>query len=191
MLGETSQGYEMVAKNILDAKEYSLKNVMDDIYPSNYQHSDIRAYLNDGFYNSLFNEFDRQKVVNHLTDNQASSTRDVFEMRSDGKSNPYICADSNDYVYLLAYINFDQNDGYQGLLNAPQLRKALTSDYCQMLMNNNVETNNYGEYWTRSPNNEGNGNEVSYVSASGSLLGGKDAKNILGIRPAITVNFNK
>ncbi len=59
-----------------------------------------------------------------------------------------------------------------------------------MLMDNEVTANNYGEYWTRSPNNEGNGNQVSYVSASGSLLGGSDAKNILGIRPASTVNFD-
>lgn len=190
VLGKTNQGYEMVAKNILDAKEYSSKDVMDDIYPSNYEHSEIRAYLNNDFYNSLFNEFDRQKVVHHLIDNQASTTRDVFEIRSDGKANPYVCGNTNDYVYLLAYVNFDQDEGYQGLLNAPQLRKAFTSDYCQMLMDNEVTANNYGEDWTRSPNNQGDGYQVSYVNASGTLQGGTNTNNILGIRPAITVNFD-
>ncbi len=109
VLGKTNQGYEMVAKNILDAKVYSSKVVIDGIYPSNYEHSEIRAYLNNDFYNSLFNEFDRQKVVNHLTDNQASTTRDVYQMHPDRIPNPYVCRNTNDYVYLLAYVNFDQD----------------------------------------------------------------------------------
>lgn len=187
VLGENEQGYEMVSKTILDAQAFSTKEATETYYPSNYEQSDIRDWLNDTMYVTLFNKYYQNNLVNHNTDNSASTTRDVYQKRSDGADNPYVCENTKDYVYLLAYVNFDKDDGYKDLLNTQELRKAETSDYYDALMGN---TNTYAPYWTRSPNNDGDGSDVSYIGSDGTLYGGQDASNVLGVRPAITIKKN-
>lgn len=98
----SSGRYYILSEKLLDAHDYyhSTSNRTIDgktIYPNNYEHSDIRSWLNDEFYNSAFN-LNSQFVLTTAVDNSASTTRH--------NNNPYVCNNTNDKVFLPSYKDY-------------------------------------------------------------------------------------
>ncbi len=181
---EESGGTALIlCENILaNKKHHSLFSGVDEDghYVNSYIISEIRAWLNDEFYNTAFNELQRQLVLVTYLDNSASSTG--------YDPNQYACDDIEDLIFLPSYADIiNTNYGFNG--NAD--REKLTSDYSRAT-GVSMDTGYYygnGSWWLRSPNNslahimsiiDKNGN-ISMTSVSGSFF---------GIAPALTIQLS-
>ena len=65
------------------------------VYANNYANSDIRAWLNDEFYNTAFGDLQQALIQTTEVDNSAASTGN--------SSNRYACENTFDKVFLLSY----------------------------------------------------------------------------------------
>ena len=111
----------VLSEKILDACPYhsgSLNRTIDGetIYPNNYEHSDIRAWLNDEFLVSAFS--DSSAIFPTEADNSTISTLD--------KTNQYICPSTIDKVFLLS-LSEALHPTYQ--LSGRVSRMATPTDY--------------------------------------------------------------
>ena len=84
----------VLSKNIIDSQQYN-EGTIDGktVYPNNYEHSDIRTWLNGTFYNDTFSEKEKDAIVATTLDNSAYDEE-------------YMQYDSNstiDKVWLLSY----------------------------------------------------------------------------------------
>ena len=84
-----------ISNNIVDAQIYVSETntrLIDDriIYPSNYEHSDIRKWCNNVFYNQAFSDAEKELVVYKTINNQypINLSVDVYDR------------DTEDYVYI-------------------------------------------------------------------------------------------
>ncbi len=86
----------ILSEKILDARIFDKKT-------NNYKNSEIRKWLNEDFYNQAFNEDEKLKIITTNVDNTAISTNPNNEPYKwcDG-SNPNICENTNDKVFLLS-----------------------------------------------------------------------------------------
>ncbi|MDE7106957.1 MAG: hypothetical protein K2O39_01395, partial [Clostridiales bacterium] len=64
------------------------------VYPSNYEHSDIRAWLNGTFFTSAFSASEKQNIKT-TTVNNGNETTGYSE-------NPYVCDNTQDKIFLLS-----------------------------------------------------------------------------------------
>ena len=125
---------------------------------NNYAESEIRAWLNDTFYNKAFSALQQGIIEITEVDNSARSTNPAENAKQwdDGK-NEYACADTRDKIFLLseqdatmtAY-GFSAYDSF----GATYTRCRQTSDYTRatgayMSTNSNYFGN--GWWWLRSP----------------------------------------
>ena len=140
--------YQLMTDLIIDSQKFyssSDARTIDGktIYPNNYEYSDIRKWLNENFYNKAFTKALQSCIHTTLVDNSLASTGDV--------SNPYICNDTYDKVYLLSCKDI-KNKEYGFIDN--ETRQKQVTDYAKSLgCNINIDTNYYcsGIYWLRSP----------------------------------------
>ena len=65
------------------------------VYPNNYEHSTVRAWLNETFYNTAFSDLQKQIISEIEVVNDATSTS--------ASNNTYICSNTIDNVFLLSY----------------------------------------------------------------------------------------
>lgn len=86
----------------IDSQEYYPSNSTSSFnhnggngYANNYALSNIRKWLNETFYNTAFNDLQKELVQVTKVDNSVASTG--------YSSNQYACADTNDKVFLLSY----------------------------------------------------------------------------------------
>ena len=130
---------------------------------NNYAQSEIRAWLNNKFYNQAFTSLQQELIVTTLVDNSAESTG--------YDPNQYACDDTNDKIYLLSYAEAYAMDSTTTVFS--EVRERITSDYSRAtgaLMY--TGTNYYGRkgfWWLRSPNYL-NSSYAYYVSLGGDLL---------------------
>ena len=129
------------------------------IYPSNYEHSDVRTWLNEDFYNSAF-RLNSSYVQTTLVDNSASTT--------DSNKNPYICNNTSDKIFLLSYKEFINAEyGFDHDVG----RKSKTTDWARArgaafdLVSLTYKL--HGHQWTRSPSSQ-NVDLVYHIDVSGS-----------------------
>ena len=87
-----------ISNNIVDAQIYVSETntrLIDDriIYPSNYEHSDIRKWCNNVFYNQAFSDAEKELVVYKTINNQypINLSVDVYDR------------DTEDYVYIPSF----------------------------------------------------------------------------------------
>ena len=118
------------------------------IYATNYKYSDIRAWLNDEFYNTAFGELQQALIQTTEVDNSVESTG--------YDSNSYACENTFDKVFLLSYRDVI-NSAY-GFASDPSTfdtaRRMLTSDYSRATGAYMEDTGNYygnGLWCLRSP----------------------------------------
>ncbi|OQA78954.1 MAG: hypothetical protein BWY30_00369 [Tenericutes bacterium ADurb.Bin239] len=96
------------------------------IYANNYEHSDVRTWLNNTFINKTFTEAEKNTIATTLVDNSLASTG--HEEKGYGEqAAPYICNDTNDWVFLLSYVEAT-NANYPGQ-GSSYYRKKTATDY--------------------------------------------------------------
>lgn len=91
------------------------------IYPSNYQHSDVRTWLNNNFYNTAFS-LNSSYVKTTAVNNSASQT--------DNENITYYCDNTNDKVFLLSYKELlNSSYGFGTSTSKNSARKRNNTDY--------------------------------------------------------------
>lgn len=86
-------------------KEDGYSDYEKGIYASSYKNSDIRAYLNNEFYNEVFSKDEKELILKTLVDNGKNSAEPY--------DNDMLCEDTLDYLFLLSYkeyITYFRND---------------------------------------------------------------------------------
>ena len=170
------------------------------IYPNDYEHSDIRKWLNETFYNKAFRSALQSYINETVVDNTLASTGYT--------SNEYLCNDTNDKVYLLSYQDIlNKENGFSTSPTSDTARQKQITDYAKALgcmMDTSDDYYNKGYFWLRTPNNGSNGsNFVRCVQNDGIVNGGwvrvndyyapgtRVDSNQIGVAPAITVTITK
>ena len=179
VLSVNNNEYTLISSVLLDTVTYqhisSTQTTSDgrEIYPNNYQYSDIRAWINGNFYNTAFSlnkDYIQKTTVNN---------------RIEG--NPYACNDTNDYVFL---ISEKEARDYQLCDSIIEYTDWSLANGCQW---------SWGvcDYWTRTPyyynsiyvysilqwsNLESNTNETRIHYSRADI-------NYMCVRPSITIKF--
>ncbi len=107
------------------------------VYANNYKYSDIRAWLNDEFYNTAFGALQQALIQTTEVDNSGYSTGYPF--------NRYACENTSDKVFLLSY--------REVITIKYTARQMLTSDFSRAT-GAYMSTDSYygnGWWWLRSP----------------------------------------
>lgn len=137
------QIYNEVNGTALLLCESIIANKRFDDDSNNYKNSEIRTWLNNDFYNTAFTSMQKELINISNVDNSVYSTG--------YDNNPYVCANTNDRIFLPSYREMvSNNHGSAG--NLAWIRK--TSDYSRATgAYTNTGTSYYGngEWWLRSP----------------------------------------
>ena len=141
------------------------------VYANNYANSDIRAWLNDEFYNTAFGDLQQALIQTTEVDNSAASTGN--------SSNRYACENTFDKVFLLSYrevitieYGFESSFTYNDTA-----RRMLMSDFSRATgAYMSTSSGYYGNGWwlLRSP-----GSNFSYGARV--VDSGGDARAIIGV----------
>ena len=218
----SNTGCLLLAEDILTStvpyfESYNTNRTINDktVYPNNYEHSQIRAYLNGinyegtsgqvstwndkGFLQTAFTASAQDLITTTTVDNSGESTSDATEKltKADGTdsnySTDYTCANANDKIFLLSEKEVTTtNYGFErytstGTGNA---RIRITTDYAKAnLAYQNTSTGGEGYWWLRSPVYTSSG-KARYVTA----LGDPDHSDlvfmiIMGVVPALCISF--
>ncbi len=150
-----------------------------------YKTSDVRAFLNGEFYSSAFYETEREQILLSSTSNGAQSTK--------SESNPYICEDTDDHIFLLSREEIS-NDVYNFRPEeAGDLTRQLkTSDYARALGVSTSTTPAHcgnGTWRLRTPDATAK-HATCAIHSSGSLCT-LYVDAIEGIAPALRLRLNK
>ena len=180
--------YKLVTDLIIDNQKFhssTSTRTIDGktIYANNYEHSDIRKWLNEEFYNKAFTKELQAYINTTFVDNSLASTGNA--------SNSYICNDTYDKVYLLSCKDVT-NEEY-GFTNEASRQKQLT-DYAKAkgcYMATSTDCYNNGYYWLRSPNGDCN-DFVHYADCYGGISNyWVDNKyDYVGVLVAITISLS-
>lgn len=207
----------LVAEKILytgvpyyDEDESSARRTIDGatVYPSNYKHSKIRAYLNGidynkggsdcsdykdkGFLQSAFSASAQSLIKIATVRNDQNSTfipSSIYGSGGKKTSEDYCCADTSDKVFLLSLEELVKGDWFEAVQKSAKRIRG-HSDFA--LANGLYLYGGGGGYWwTRTPNAPSMGSHLGYtVKADGNILGsspGIDATDY-GIVPAICID---
>lgn len=180
ILSESGGTALILCESIIANKRY-------DDNSNNYMNSEIRAWLNNQFYNTAFTELQKQLILTTEVDNSAYSTG--YE------ANPYACANTNDKIFLPSYrdmINtaYGFNSGYSASDTA---RRRITSDYSRATGAYMYTSSGYygnGCWWLRSPSNY-YGISARGVSFDG-FISSSDGVDItsIGVVPALKIQLS-
>ncbi len=185
ILSSNNGEYYIVSSILLDAHRYNeyYDGTKDGHYANNYQYSEIRAWLNEDFYNSAF-ALGNSHIQTTTVDNVASTT--------DRTNNPYACANTKDKVFLPSYKDYINNSyGFSTSTNSSNTRYCKTTDWTRA-RGGYYETDSphlyNGTYWTRSPYSD-----YSYrawaVRYDGLLGDGYVSNREFSVRPALSVKI--
>jgi len=190
VLSDSNGRYFLLSTMLLDAhnfyKDYANRTINGEtIYANNYEQSDVRAWLNNEFFNTAF-ALNNSYVQEMNVDNSAAT------LNADN-TNTYICHNTNDKVYLPSYQDYLNGDyGFDSdANNTSTTRVAKTTDYVRTRgawCNTKDASLKYnGSYWTRSPSSE-----FYYaawnVNSGGYLSNYAVDGNTHCVRPCITIN---
>ena len=173
----------VLSKSIIDSQQYyyDYENTRTidgaTVYPNNYEHSDIRTWLNDTFYNTAFGTSEKNAIVATTLDNSAYST----------SYSEYDSNSTTDNVWLLSYSEM-QNTAY-GFTYSSGTKKATGTAYalCQGL--GEYTLNNCSNWRLRSAGFYSS--RACYVDSDGWVSADYDYVNYTddGVRPALTLNL--
>ena len=164
-----------------------------EFYANNYTHSDIREFLNGGFYTSAFSPA-HQAIMTDVTN---VNTDGVYEDNKYSEAN----ATTTDKIYLLSYDDLydadmsfytheDYKDSKKGL---DPMKTAFTTDFARSngAFTNTTSFGGAGYWWTRSTGNRSDGITVmtsanTYVNTQGL----QTYNDNVGVRPVITIKLS-
>lgn len=184
VLEEADGTYTLLSEYIIDKQEFytsSDNRTIGDqtIYANNYEHSTIREWLNNAFYNKAFSTPEKASILTTLVDNSASTT--------ESSTNPYFSNNTMDKVYLLSYQ--EARSSTYGF-STYSTRTAVTTDYARAvgaLMNTSTSLYGNGLWWLRSPYYYNYSHYADAVDYNGSISNFYVNGTILGARPAIKI----
>ncbi len=196
VLEEADGTYTLLSEYIIDKQVFytSRDNRTiggQTIYANNYEHSTIREWLNNDFYNKAFSSLEKGSILTTLVDNSASTTA--------SSTNPYFSNNTMDKVYLLSYQEARSSTyGFSTSNNSPApTRFAVTTDYARAVgayMSTSTYRYSYGNgyWWLRSPiyNNSLHASNVNYYGeiTNSKSVGHNFVSNTgYGARPAIKI----
>ena len=175
VLKESSNGLLIISNIILDAQNYNPNESTEEYehndgngYTNNYELSSIRYWLNYDFYNTCFNDLEKQVIEVMQVDNSSKSAY----------YGTYCCDDTFDNVTLLSYK--DANNYFS--TNAT--RRTWVSDYSRAQGVYVCDNSSY--WWTRTPGHL-DAYDACSVGYTGEVNIGAQVNNIFGIRPIIMI----
>jgi len=135
----------LMADLILDSQDYHYSSRArtiggSTVYANNYEHSHIRSWLNDNFYNTAFTAEEKARIQTTTVDNSVASTG--------YSSNTYACANTSDKVFLLSYA--EATSATYGL-STDASRQLQPSAYAQSQGVYTDTSNGNSYWWLRSP----------------------------------------
>ncbi len=147
----------LLCEMLIDSQEYynSTSNRTVDgktVYANNYEYSNIRAWLNDNFYNTAFNDLQKQIIQLTTVDNSAASTTDTGGNITQATS--YACKNTEDYIFLLSEKEVTTAAyGFASYNTDDTARQKKTTDYakCQGAYTATGSYAGNGWWWLRSP----------------------------------------
>ena len=150
ILSEENGTALILCESIIANKRYNeyYEGTKNGVYANNYKKSEIRAWLNNEFYNTAFNTLQQELIQTTEVDNSVYSTG--------YSSNPYTCANTNDKIFLPSYREMVNTAyGFRGDYTAyDTARRRLTSDYSRatgVWMDTGTSYYGNGYWWLRSP----------------------------------------
>ncbi len=182
ILSSSDGTYSLVSSALLDAHRYyssTSDRTIDGetVYANNYEHSDIRSWLNGDFYDSAFALDDF--LIQTVTVNNSAAT-------TGSSTNKYACNDTQDKVYLLSYQDYENVDYFPNKASRcckpTDLAKANGAYYSH-------DGSNYdgsGDYWTRSPSFDSSRYAWS-VSYDGRLGYDSVYRSLTCVRPSLQI----
>ena len=186
---KTTGNAMVLSKDIIDSQQYynNSKNRTIGVvivYRNNYEHSDIRAWLNGTFYDGAFSASEKNAIIATTLDNSAYS-----EEYSQYDSNS-----TTDKVWLLSYSEA-QNTAYGFTSNkvSTESRQAKGSAYalCQGLYKNS--SNGCSKWRLRSASNDFYIHDACFVGIDGYVFSHDDYCDVrntdCGVRPALKINL--
>ena len=182
--------YFCLATKLLDAGCYyhdiDEYRIIDgkDIQPNNYMYSDIRAWLNNEFYNGAFDSRD-EFIITDEVDNTRSSCDS-----SESAQNKYTCPNTHDKVYLPCFRDMTYS-GYG--LSSQESKICIATDWARVRGAQTNETDSRirkhaAHYFTRSPMYNHYAQAYT-VWTNGNILGCDVRAWRTAIRPAITLQL--
>jgi uncharacterized repeat protein (TIGR02543 family) len=181
ILSESGGTALILCESIIANKRY-------DDSSNNYMNSEIRAWLNDEFYNTAFNTLQQELIQITEVDNSVDST-------GDDSSNSYACANTNDKIFLPSYREM-VNTAYGFSSNGSDYdtaRRRLTSDYSRatgVWMQTGTSYYGNGYWWLRSPH-DNTSNRARYVSDDGLIYNYNVVHNTYrGVVPALKIRLS-
>ena len=176
----------IICDMIIDSQNYHINNsshTVDGttIYANNYEYSTIRVWLNDNFYNTAFDELQKEIILTTKVDNSAASTGSSINQDA-------CCEDTEDKVFLLSYM---ESITY---LTTYTSRMRKTTDYAQSQGAFTSTSSSYlgnGHWWLRSPLVDYYRETAKYVDLDGSILYSFIYYNDYGVVPALQIQLSK
>lgn len=162
----------LVADLILDSQQYDYGGS----YSNNYAESTIRAWLNETFYNTAFNELQQAIIQTVEVDNSVASTG--------YSSNQYACENTNDKIFLMSYVEATT------WFTSSSARRKQGSDYAKsqglyVSTSSSYSGNSY--LWLRSPRNYSN--DARNVDYDGDLNHRNVRNTSFGVLPALVIEL--
>ena len=189
VLSNNNGEYYILSSVLLDAHCYqssTSERTIDGktIYTNNYEYSDIRAWLNNDFYNSAF-ALDNDNILTTTVDNSAATTTPT--------SNPYACNNTQDKVFLPSFQDYkNPSYGFSTSIDDPSdTRCCKTTDWARArgawYNTYSGATGFYGMYWTRSP--QSTYSWYAWYVSVGSLTNYDARSENISVRPALSINI--
>ena len=188
VLSNTNGEYYIVSSILLDAHcyyhSYTEVRTIDGqtVYQNNYQHSDIRAWLNEEFYNSAFS-LGNSHVQTTTVDNSAATT-------DYPSNNSYACDNTEDKVFLPSYKDYTNSSyGFPSTTSASETRCCKTTDWARARGAYYSTNSSYlynSMYWARSAD-ANYSNNACRIFYDGNVYDDHVDRAQFCVRPAITI----
>lgn len=187
VLSNTNGKYYIFSNVLLDAHCYhnsTSSRTIDGktVYANNYEHSDIRKWLNSDFYNSAF-ALDNSYIQTTTVDNSASTTH--------SSSNSYACNNTQDKVFLPSYQDYiNSSYDFSTSSTSTDSRYCTTTDWARArgaYYNYSTHMFYNGYYWTRSPYSEYC--NVWYVNYNGAISNCNVNYTDFSVRPSLSIKI--
>ncbi len=151
------------------------------IYANNYEYSDIRAWLNNDFYNSAF-ALGNSNIQTTTVDNSASTTNST--------SNSYACNNTSDKVFLPSYQDYiNSSYGFSTSTDSTNTRCCKPTDWARArgaYYSTFSSTLYNSTYWTRSPHS-GYSYGAWVVNVGGNFYNGDVYATVASVRPSLSI----
>ncbi len=198
VLSESGGELFLLCESAMDAQHYYYSAYSGtttrngkSVYANNYGESDIRAWLNNVFFNAAFDVAERSVIESKTVNNTARSTNpDNYASGINGGTNYYASDSTTDKVFLLSVqeatnLSFGFNTTYN---SNDDSRKKSSTDYAKA-QGTWKDSSGMGSWMLRSPH-PSDDNNIYCVTASGDVSSGYTADyTASGIVPAIRVKL--